>query len=135
MLRFRLHPVHVPSLGRHFLPLPKLADAHLAILSSHLEARGFSVRLGGSKGKLVAVQQELGQVNQSLQVITNDQTRLRANLREMPSTAAAYKRYLEKFDKQETEIEKLQEQQKKLQAGEHGARQEFEAYLNNLNVK
>src|SRR5712692_6734347 len=55
MLRFRLHPVHVPSLGRHFLPLPKLADAHLAILSSHLEARGFSVRLGGSKGKLVAV--------------------------------------------------------------------------------
>jgi transcriptional regulator of NAD metabolism len=81
------------------------------------------------------VQQELGQVNQSLQVITNDQARLRANLREMPSTAAAYKRYLEKFDKQETEIEKLQEQQKKLQAGEHGARQEFEAYVNNLNVK
>jgi len=87
------------------------------------------------KGKMVGVQQELGQVNQSLKVITDDQTRLRANLREMPSTAAAYKRYLEKFDKQETEIEKLQEQQKKLQAAEHGARQEFEAYLNNLNVK
>jgi len=87
------------------------------------------------KGKMVAVQQELGQVNQSLKVITDDQARLRANLREMPSTAAAYKRYLEKFDKQETEIEKLQEQQKKLQAAEHGARQEFEAYLNNLNVK
>jgi hypothetical protein len=87
------------------------------------------------KGKLVGVQQELGQVNQSLGVITNDQTRLRANLREMPSTAAAYKRYLEKFDKQETEIEKLQEQQKKLQAAEHGARQELEAFLNNLNVK
>jgi hypothetical protein len=85
--------------------------------------------------KMVGVQQELGQVNQSLKVITDDQTRLRANLREMPSTAAAYKRYLEKFDKQETEIEKLQEQQKKLQTAEHGARQEFEAYLNNLNVK
>ncbi len=87
------------------------------------------------KGKLVAVQQELGQVNQSLQVITTDQARIRANLREVPSTAPPYKRYLEKLEKQEAEFDKLQEQQKKLQAAEHGARQEFEAYLNNLNVK
>src|SRR5262249_5441437 len=86
------------------------------------------------KGKLAAVQQELGHVNQSLQVITNDQARLRANLREMPSTAAAYKRYLEKFDKQETEIEKLQEQQKTLQADELKARQDFDKYLNGINV-
>ena len=87
------------------------------------------------KGKLAAVTQELGQVNRSLQVITDDQTRLRANLKEMPSTAAAYKRYLEKFDKQETEIEKLQEQQKQLQADELKARQEFDRYLSGIDVK
>jgi hypothetical protein len=54
MLRFRLHQVHVPSLGRYFLPLPKLADSQLVGLSSHLEARGFSVRRGSKKGKMIA---------------------------------------------------------------------------------
>ncbi|MFL5340886.1 MAG: DUF4139 domain-containing protein [Gemmataceae bacterium] len=87
------------------------------------------------KGKLAGVQQELNQVNRSLQVITEDQARLRANLKDMPSSATAYKRYLEKFDKQETEIEKLQEQQKMLQADELAARQEFDRYLQKLNAK
>src|SRR5207253_3408516 len=46
-------------------------------------------------------QREMGEQQKQLQVITDDQARLRANLKEMPSTAAAYKRYLEKFDAQE----------------------------------
>jgi hypothetical protein len=87
------------------------------------------------KGKLAAVRQDLGHVVQQLKVITDDQARLRANLREMPEKAAAYKRYLEKFDKQETEIEKLQEQQKMLQADELRQRQELDRYLAGLNVK
>ena len=63
------------------------------------------------------------------------QVRLRANLKEMPSTAAAYKRYLEKFDKQETQIEKYQADIKKLQGQEHEKRKEFEAFLAQLNVE
>jgi hypothetical protein len=55
MLRFRLHQVHVPSLERYFLPLPKLADSQLADLSSHLKARGFTVRGGSNKGRVVAL--------------------------------------------------------------------------------
>jgi hypothetical protein len=87
------------------------------------------------KGKLSATQQDLGKLNQELQAITNDQTRLRANLREMPPSAAAYKRYLEKFDKQETEIENLQEKLKELQQAEHQQRKEYEAYLSGLTVE
>jgi hypothetical protein len=87
------------------------------------------------KAALVKVQQSLGDVNQQLKIITDDQTRLRANLREMPQTAAAYKRYLEKFDKQETEIEDLQKQQKSLQTKELEARQALDGYLSSLNVK
>src|SRR5262249_40262290 len=87
------------------------------------------------KNKLATTRQDLAHVTEQLRVITDDQTRLRANLREMPSTAAAYKRYLEKFDKQETEIEDLQKQQKSLQAQELKQRQEFDRYLINLNVK
>jgi hypothetical protein len=48
--------------------------------------------------------------------ITDDQARLRANLKEMPSSAAAYKRYREKFDDQQTQIENLQADIKALQA-------------------
>src|SRR5439155_3306507 len=87
------------------------------------------------KAKLAATRQDLAHVTEQRRVITEDQVRLRANLREMPSTAAAYKRYLEKFDKQETEIEDLQKSQKSLQQQELKQRQEFDRYLANLNVK
>jgi hypothetical protein len=87
------------------------------------------------KDKLAGTQQELGHVEQQLKVISEDQARLRANLREMPPTAAAYKRYLEKFDKQETEIENLQAAQKKLQDAELAQRKDFENYLASLDVE
>src|SRR5262249_31624104 len=64
-------------------------------------------------------QREIAELERQLKVITDDQVRLRANLREMPPTAAAYKRYLEKFDQQETQIEKYQADVKKLQGVEH----------------
>jgi hypothetical protein len=86
------------------------------------------------KARLAMTTQELNQVNEQLRVITEDQARLRANLREMPTTAAAYKRYLEKFDKQETEIESLREAQKRLQQQQLKNQQEVDAYLRNLNV-
>src|SRR5262249_30202567 len=47
-------------------------------------------------------QREVGELQRQLSTITQDQVRLRANLKEMPSTAKAYKRYLEKFDLQES---------------------------------
>jgi hypothetical protein len=61
--------------------------------------------------------------------IVEDQKRLRANLKEMPSTAKAYKRYLEKFDQQETDIEKLQAEIKKLEAAQHTQQKAFDDFL------
>jgi hypothetical protein len=87
------------------------------------------------RGKTAATQREIQQQQQQLNVITTDQARLRQNLREMPPTAAAYKRYLQKFDDQETQIEKYQADIKKLQDEEHAQRKEFESYLANLNVE
>jgi hypothetical protein len=86
------------------------------------------------KDKLADTQQELAHVEQQLKVITVDQARLRANLKEMPPTATAYKRYLEKFDKQETEIENLQATQKKMQDAELAQRKNFESFLASLDV-
>jgi septal ring factor EnvC (AmiA/AmiB activator) len=79
-------------------------------------------------------QREIQEQERQLKTITDDQARLRANLREMPPTAAAYKRYLEKFDAQEVEIEKLQADIKKLQAQEHQQKKALEDFLASLDL-
>jgi flagellin-like hook-associated protein FlgL len=89
----------------------------------------------GFRGKLAATQRELQQVERRLQVITQDQDRLRKNIKELPPEAAAYKRYLKKFDDQETEIEKIQAEQKQLQETEHAQRNAYDSFLANLNVE
>jgi hypothetical protein len=89
----------------------------------------------GLRGELATVQRELEQVQRALQQIEQDQGRLRANLKEMPPTAAAYKRYLEKFDQQETQIEQLQAKRQQLQDQEHLKRQGYEAYLMSVTVE
>ena len=53
----------------------------------------------------------------------------------MPATSVAYKRYLEKFDKQETQIEDYQKQIKTLQGTEHQQRKEFEDFLANFSAE
>jgi hypothetical protein len=87
------------------------------------------------KAKLSTTQRELQQKNRQHNDIVQDQTRLRANLREMPPTAEAYKRYLKKFDDQETEIEQLRETIKNLQNTEHQQKLALDAYLSKLTVE
>ena len=53
----------------------------------------------------------------------------------MPPTAEAYKRYLEKFDDQETEIENLQKRFKSFQDAEFVQRTTFEDFLGKLDVE
>jgi hypothetical protein len=87
------------------------------------------------KGAVNNVTRDLEELNRQLKDITDDQVRLRANLKEMPPTAAAYKRYLDKFDQQETQIEKLQESIKKMQSDEAAKRAAYEEYLSKLDVE
>ncbi len=80
-------------------------------------------------------QRDRQELEHQLKDITDDQVRLRANLKEMPPTAAAYKRYLDKFDAQETQIEKVQADIKKLQDVEHQQQKDFEDFLNNFSAE
>ena len=73
--------------------------------------------------------------NRQLRVITDDQARLRANIREVPRDSAAYKRYLAKFDQQETQIEKYQADIKKFQALEHSQRKALEDFLTGFSAE
>jgi hypothetical protein len=78
---------------------------------------------------------EVEEVEKQLQIIVDDQTRLRANLKEMPSTATAYARYLKKFDDQETVIEKHQADIKRLQGVQYAQQQKFDDYLKNFSAE
>jgi hypothetical protein len=92
--------------------------------------QGIALRWAMSKTQRDIAEQQL-----QLKTITEDQVRLRANLKEMPPTAAAYKRYLDKFDQQETQIEKYQADIKKMQETEHQQQKEFEDFLNNFSAE
>jgi hypothetical protein len=86
------------------------------------------------KQNVEAAQQHVANVQQKLRDITEDQTRLRANLKEMPPTAAAYKRYLDKFDAQETQIDKLQGQLGELRDKTQQQRKALDDYLGGLDI-
>ena len=67
--------------------------------------------------------------------ITDEQVRLRANIERVPKESAAYKRYLDKFDTQETELEKLAEQIEAKQADEKRLQRALDGYLKGLSVE
>src|SRR5262249_17050447 len=75
------------------------------------------------------------EVERRLNEISTEQDRLRKNLANLPPTSAAHKRYLEKFDKQETEIEGLQEQKKKLHAVQQAKLKELAELLTTLSAE
>jgi hypothetical protein len=83
----------------------------------------------GLRHELAQAQREAAERERQLRVITDDQTRLRANLKDMPSTAKAYKRYLEKFDQQETQIETLQADIENLRAAAHARQKALDDFL------
>jgi hypothetical protein len=87
------------------------------------------------KAELATTRRDLAQVQNRLKAITEDQTRLRANLANVPPTSAAYKRYLEKFDTQETEIEKLQKNITDKQEAERTQQGDYDSYLAGLTVE
>jgi hypothetical protein len=87
------------------------------------------------RGTWAKTQQDLAQLQKQLKDITDDQVRLRANIKELPSTSPVYKKCLDKFEKQEGEIEEMQATIKKLQDEEHRQRQGYENYLGALDVE
>src|SRR5581483_12426815 len=87
------------------------------------------------RGQLAETQHDIVRVEQTLQVIDKDQARMRANMERVPQTSEAYKRYLKKFDEQETEIEKRRAEIAKLQESAERQRKEYESFLVNLSVE
>ena len=107
---------------RFFLSLNESSPALKAKLNEAL----------GLKSKWDDARREITNVNARIQTITTDQTRIRQNLREVPKESEAYKRYLDKFDVQEKEMDTLHAKLKAFQEIEHATRVTYETFLTNI---
>jgi len=70
-----------------------------------------------------------------VQTITNDQKRLRENMRELPKDSDLFKRYLKNLEEQEKEMDDLQAKLKVLQVDEAKTRAAFDDFLANLSAE
>jgi hypothetical protein len=84
--------------------------------------------------KLVETQKKLSDLEKQLKAISDDQGRLRSNLQIIPQTSDHYKTFLEKFVKQETEIEGLQKHIRETSAALLSLTKENESFLAALNA-
>jgi hypothetical protein len=80
-------------------------------------------------------QREIGEQQRQLQAITEDQGRLRANLREVPQSSPLHKRYLDKLGKQEDEVEKYRADVQKLQEQEHAQKKALDEFLASFSAE
>ena len=70
-----------------------------------------------------------------VQVVSDEQSRLRTNMDKLPPTSELYKRYLSKLDQQESALERIQEQLKSKEAEEQQQKKEYESFLKTLSVE
>ena len=78
---------------------------------------------------------EIAELRRQLGSILEDQTRMRANIKELPTTSEIHKRLLKKFDEQETQIEKYRADIKKAETLEHAQDKTFREYLANFSAE
>jgi uncharacterized coiled-coil protein SlyX len=77
--------------------------------------------------KIAETQKQLQHQQVQLQQLSDDQARLRENLKIIPQTSEPYKKFLEKFVAQESEIESFQKQIRQLQSTLQHQQQEMDA--------
>jgi hypothetical protein len=121
----------------------------IAIVGSDDDAVRFFVRSASSspavkkaleeilklREQLAGTQRDIAREEQSLKVIEQDQARMRANMERVPQTSEAYKRYLKKFDDQETQIEKARARVAKSQETAEEQKKAYEAFVLGLNIE
>jgi hypothetical protein len=83
----------------------------------------------GLRREWARAQREAGERRRQLQAVAEDQTRPRANPREVPQPSPLHQRYLDKLGKQEDEVEKYRADIKRLQDQEHARRKALDDFL------
>ena len=86
------------------------------------------------KAEIQQIANHRGQLEQQIQVISQEQERIRQNMAQLGRDTDLYRRYVKKFGEQEDQVEKLRSEIAKLQADETAKRQALDQYLIGLEV-
>jgi hypothetical protein len=87
------------------------------------------------RGKLESANRAAAEVSAVVRDGRAEQTRLRDNLARLPQGSAAHKRSLEKFDRLEVQLEKVQAEQDEKRAVAERLRKEYQTFLSALCVE
>jgi hypothetical protein len=86
-------------------------------------------------GKYAETERRLGEQQTQLKTVSEDQARVRENLKIIPASAEPYKGFVQKFVAQETEIENLQRDIRLLQADLRKQEAALEAYVSSQSAE
>jgi hypothetical protein len=86
------------------------------------------------KNELAETQRKISDLQAKITTIGQEQERQRDNMKVIPQTDPVYKKYLEKFLKQEEQIDSMRTQIEQLQVTADEQRRSYEAFLQNLTV-
>lgn len=116
-------------------------DESINVLQMYIHSPAVSKEAKAALEKSVAAYEEkvnlqtkLGQLKQDLKQLMDDQDRLRENLKIIPPNADPYKQFLNKFVKQETQIEEMQQQVRDQQATLDKKTKEYDTYVKALTA-
>jgi len=119
-----------------------LIGADLNLLFQYSRGRAVSPKVKEALERIVAMrnalselERRIGQLNQQINDITQEQTRIRENMKVLAQNSELYTRYLKKFDEQESQIEGLREQLRKLREEETVQRKKLEDYTLALDLE
>ena len=133
-------PVTLRNKGQETI---SLVSIHPNDIAQRLRASGkdISPKVREALEKISAFRQDmakdemaLNQLRQERDRITQDQNRIRENLRSVSQNSAIGKRYLDSLDKQETQLEGILDQEEKHQNSLNKKREELSTYVNGLNL-
>ncbi len=98
------------------------------------DVRDALAKAAGFKGQLVDTQRKIDALKAELNAITQDQNRIRENIKTVPDKSALKNRLLEKLDEQEKRIDEIFKSIDQLTKTLDQQRKALEDYLSNLNV-
>ncbi|MBX9678801.1 MAG: hypothetical protein K2X38_08540 [Gemmataceae bacterium] len=107
---------------------------YLANAAVSAEVKAALAKSDAISAKVSEAQKSVTTLEKQLKILSEDQSRLRANLQIIPMNSDHYKKFLEKFVAQETEIETLQRQVRLAQATLDSLRREQDLYLQELKA-
>ena len=114
-----------PEKIREYAALPGASKAVKDALATLLDLRV----------RAIEAAEEVVKIDTQIKGILAEQERFSTNLPGLPVGSAAHKRYLDKFDRLEAEVEKLQASQKEKAASKQAIDQQVEAFVSKLDVK